>query len=149
MLSSKVLTDLKTGASKCAGFVHFSAPEEAARAIKEMDGKEVLPASQIPCSFYPATLSCCHAAAGMQGQWASARGSNRLRVLPQVGSKALHVMLAQKRPVPGVYNSNKPVRGPYEHLNGVPQPPRIPPGMAYFPPSTPAAFALLPTAQVC
>ena len=41
LVSSKVLTDPKTGASKCAGFVRFSTPEEAARAMKEMNGKQV------------------------------------------------------------------------------------------------------------
>ena len=35
LVSSKVLTDPKTGASKCAGFVRFSTPEEAARAMKD------------------------------------------------------------------------------------------------------------------
>lgn len=40
-MSSKVLTDPKTGASKCAGFVRFSTPEEAARAMKDMNGKQV------------------------------------------------------------------------------------------------------------
>ncbi len=41
VVSSKILVDPKTGASKCAGFLRFTLPEEAARAIHEMNGKQV------------------------------------------------------------------------------------------------------------
>lgn len=40
-MSSKVLVDPKTGASKCAGFLRFVAPEEAERAIHEMNNRQV------------------------------------------------------------------------------------------------------------
>ncbi|CAL8469500.1 g9041 [Coccomyxa elongata] len=41
VVSSKVLVDAKTGASKCAGFLRFAAPEEADRAIHEMNNRQV------------------------------------------------------------------------------------------------------------
>ncbi|BDA44764.1 probable polyadenylate-binding protein, cytoplasmic and nuclear [Coccomyxa sp. Obi] len=41
VVSSKVLVDPKTGASKCAGFLRFAAPEEADRAIHEMNNRQV------------------------------------------------------------------------------------------------------------
>lgn len=41
VVSSKVLVDAKTGASKCAGFLRFAAPEEADRAIHEMNNIQV------------------------------------------------------------------------------------------------------------
>ena len=38
----KLLTDPQTGASKCYGFVKYSRPDEALRAIREMSGHELL-----------------------------------------------------------------------------------------------------------
>lgn len=41
VVSAKVITDRETGRSKGFGFVEMATEEEAAKAIKEMNGKEV------------------------------------------------------------------------------------------------------------
>lgn len=43
VVSSKVAMDDKTGGSRCFGFLRFSVPDQAARAMKAMNGKQASP----------------------------------------------------------------------------------------------------------
>lgn len=40
--SCRILTDPKTGISRCAGLVRFETPEKAARAIRDMHSRQVM-----------------------------------------------------------------------------------------------------------
>ena len=41
IISCRILTDPKTGISRCAGLLRFETPEKAMRAIRDMHGRQV------------------------------------------------------------------------------------------------------------
>ena len=45
LLSCRILTDPKTGISRCAGLLRFETPEQARHAIRDMHGRQVCPDS--------------------------------------------------------------------------------------------------------
>lgn len=52
LVSCRILTDPKTGISRCAGLLRFETPEQAMHAMKDMHGRQVSPHFLRRCGDY-------------------------------------------------------------------------------------------------